>query len=99
MVGAAKAAGLFFATLMGLSPVLKTLTEDTSSDTVWAFVCILFLVNMLFHDYSSYRPSDMGRSASAPTRWIFPTPLLTRVGPAGFGAVPVCPPAFPARSR
>ncbi|CAG8468491.1 9917_t:CDS:2 [Paraglomus brasilianum] len=49
----AKGAVLFFATLLGLSPILKTLTKDTSSDTIWALTVILFLTNMLFHDYGS----------------------------------------------
>ena len=49
----AKGAVLFFATLLCLSPILKTLTKDTSSDTIWALTVILFLANMLFHDYGS----------------------------------------------
>jgi phosphatidylinositol glycan class C protein len=49
----AKGAVLFFAMLAGLSPILRTLTKDTSSDTIWALTVILFLANMLFHDYGS----------------------------------------------
>ncbi|CAG8760790.1 33638_t:CDS:2, partial [Gigaspora margarita] len=49
----AKGPVLFFVTLLGLSPILKTLTKDTSSDTIWALTVILFLANMLFHDYGS----------------------------------------------
>lgn len=37
---------------LGLSPILKTLTEDTSCDTIWAFSTFFFLVNVGFHDYS-----------------------------------------------
>jgi phosphatidylinositol glycan class C protein len=44
---------LFFTTLLGLSPILKTLTEDTSDDTIWVLTICLFAVNILFHDYSS----------------------------------------------
>ncbi|KAI8325874.1 phosphatidylinositol N-acetylglucosaminyltransferase [Martensiomyces pterosporus] len=45
---------VFFALLLfGLSPILRTLTEDTSSDTIWAMTVIFFFVNLAFHDYSS----------------------------------------------
>ncbi|KAI9504631.1 glycosylphosphatidylinositol anchor biosynthesis [Coemansia spiralis] len=45
---------LFIALLLfGLSPILRTLTEDTSSDTIWAMTVILFCVNLAFHDYST----------------------------------------------
>ena len=43
---------LFFFILLGLSPILKTLTEDISSDTIWALSTILFLINLGFHDHS-----------------------------------------------
>ncbi|KAJ1965788.1 glycosylphosphatidylinositol anchor biosynthesis [Dipsacomyces acuminosporus] len=45
---------VFFALLLfGLSPILRTLTEDTSSDTIWAMTVLFFFVNLAFHDYSS----------------------------------------------
>ncbi|KAJ1966850.1 glycosylphosphatidylinositol anchor biosynthesis [Dispira parvispora] len=44
---------VFFLTLLGLSPILHTLTEDTSSDTIWAMSTCLIVTNILFHDYSS----------------------------------------------
>ncbi|KAJ2474012.1 glycosylphosphatidylinositol anchor biosynthesis [Coemansia sp. RSA 2322] len=45
---------VFFALLLfGLSPILRTLTEDTSSDTIWAMTVIFFSVNLAFHDYST----------------------------------------------
>ncbi|PVV03098.1 hypothetical protein BB560_002428 [Smittium megazygosporum] len=34
-----------------LSPVLRTLTEDTSSDTIWALTVLFFILNLGFHDY------------------------------------------------
>ncbi|KAI9319962.1 phosphatidylinositol N-acetylglucosaminyltransferase subunit C [Dichotomocladium elegans] len=43
----------FFATLLGLSPILKTLTSQTSDDTIWALTCCCFLTNILFHAYGS----------------------------------------------
>ena len=45
--------GLIFTLLLMLfSPILKTLTEDTSSDTIWAISSCLFLLCWMAHDYS-----------------------------------------------
>jgi phosphatidylinositol N-acetylglucosaminyltransferase subunit C len=44
---------IFTVLLMALSPILKTLTEDTSSDTIWALSSLLFLLSFVSHDYSS----------------------------------------------
>jgi len=38
---------------MSLSPVLRTLTAATSSDSIWALSAILFILNALLGDYSS----------------------------------------------
>ncbi|KAK9236125.1 phosphatidylinositol N-acetylglucosaminyltransferase subunit C [Lipomyces kononenkoae] len=48
----AKSAILIVSTLLGLSPVLKSLTQSTSSDSIWAISFWLFLLNVFFHDYS-----------------------------------------------
>ncbi|KAG0200617.1 hypothetical protein BGX28_006349 [Mortierella sp. GBA30] len=48
-----KGAVLFFLTLLGLTPILKTLTDQTSDDTIWALTVLLFLANLAFHDYGS----------------------------------------------
>lgn len=45
--------------LLGLSPILKTLTKDTSDDTIWALTICLFLVNLLFHDYGSENTTNI----------------------------------------
>ncbi|KAJ2078530.1 glycosylphosphatidylinositol anchor biosynthesis [Coemansia sp. RSA 988] len=52
-LGLIKGAVLFTMLLFGLSPILRTLTEDTSSDTIWAMTVIFFCVNLAFHDYST----------------------------------------------
>lgn len=45
--------GLIFTLLLMLfSPILKTLTEDTSSDTIWAISSCLFLLCWIAQDYS-----------------------------------------------
>ncbi|KAI8622182.1 phosphatidylinositol N-acetylglucosaminyltransferase subunit C [Chytriomyces sp. MP71] len=38
---------------LALTPILRTLTKDTSDDTIWALSSSLFLMNLLFCDYSS----------------------------------------------
>jgi phosphatidylinositol glycan class C protein len=43
---------IFTLLLMLMSPVLKTLTEDTSSDTIWAVSSGLLLLGWMVHDYS-----------------------------------------------
>lgn len=45
--------------LLILSPILKSLTKSTSSDSIWAISFMLCLANAIFHEYSvqtSYRP-------------------------------------------
>ncbi|RPA79756.1 phosphatidylinositol N-acetylglucosaminyltransferase [Ascobolus immersus RN42] len=49
----AKSAGLIYCTLLGLSPILKSLTESISPDSIWAMATWLFLANCLAFDYSS----------------------------------------------
>ncbi|TPX57680.1 phosphatidylinositol N-acetylglucosaminyltransferase [Powellomyces hirtus] len=49
----AQRATLILVTLVGLTPVLQTLTKAISSDTIWALSAILFLANVAFHDYGS----------------------------------------------
>ncbi|KAJ6509554.1 phosphatidylinositol N-acetylglucosaminyltransferase subunit C [Mycena vitilis] len=51
-VKAVKSSILIFLALMSLSPVLKTLTAATSSDSIWALAATLFGVNALLADYS-----------------------------------------------
>lgn len=47
----AKAAILLIMTLLGLTPVLKTLTEDISTDTICILAGLLFCMNLAFHNY------------------------------------------------
>ncbi|KAN0012174.1 hypothetical protein ACTFIU_007472 [Dictyostelium citrinum] len=42
---------LLFGTVYGLSPVLRTLTNSFSDDTIWALTFILLLAHLFFHDY------------------------------------------------
>ncbi|PJF19564.1 Gpi2p [Paramicrosporidium saccamoebae] len=53
---AGKSGILFMTVLLGLTPILKTLTEDTSHDTIWALSSLCLLVNVLFFDYMAEGP-------------------------------------------
>lgn len=48
----AKSAILIYIALLGLSPILKSLTESTTSDSIWAMTCWLMCINIFFFDYS-----------------------------------------------
>ncbi|ODQ82760.1 hypothetical protein BABINDRAFT_159273, partial [Babjeviella inositovora NRRL Y-12698] len=56
---------IIFITLV-LSPVLKSLTKSTSSDSIWALSVFLNIVNLISHDYFSnpYYIADSPDSAS-----------------------------------
>ncbi|KJA29221.1 hypothetical protein HYPSUDRAFT_500552 [Hypholoma sublateritium FD-334 SS-4] len=44
---------MMFLVLMSLSPVLRTLTAATSSDSIWALSAVLFILNALLADYTA----------------------------------------------
>ncbi|KAF7926699.1 uncharacterized protein EAE97_010208 [Botrytis byssoidea] len=54
----AKSALLIYFTLLGLSPILKSLTRSTSSDSIWAMSFLLFTINIFFFDYATPSPSS-----------------------------------------
>ncbi|KAL8721189.1 MAG: hypothetical protein Q9225_002075 [Loekoesia sp. 1 TL-2023] len=47
----AKSAILICCALLGLSPILKSLTMSTSSDSIWAMSAWLMCINIFFFDY------------------------------------------------
>ncbi len=47
----AKSAILIYCALLGLSPILKSLTKSTTSDSIWAISCWLMCINVFFFDY------------------------------------------------
>jgi len=53
-----KSSLLVLLALMGLAPVLRTLTAATSSDSIWALSACLFLLNTVLADYSYMRPGS-----------------------------------------
>ncbi|KAI5844721.1 phosphatidylinositol:UDP-GlcNAc transferase PIG-C [Tricharina praecox] len=48
-----KSALLIYFTLLGLSPILRSLTKGVTSDSIWAIATWLFMANFLSFDYSS----------------------------------------------
>ncbi|XPS71170.1 D-stereospecific aminopeptidase [Ascochyta lentis] len=52
-VSTVKSAVLIYAALLGLSPILKSLTKSTTSDSIWAISTWLLMMNVVFFDYSS----------------------------------------------
>jgi phosphatidylinositol glycan class C protein len=48
-----KSACLIYFALLGLSPILKSLTRSTSSDSIWALATWLLIINIFFFDYGS----------------------------------------------
>jgi len=55
-VKAIKSSVLVFLALISVTPVLKTLTEATSSDSIWALGTVLFLLNTILADYGGPEP-------------------------------------------
>jgi hypothetical protein len=37
----------------GASPILNSLTESISSDTIYATSCLMLFLNLIFHDYET----------------------------------------------
>ncbi|PQE19752.1 phosphatidylinositol N-acetylglucosaminyltransferase protein [Rutstroemia sp. NJR-2017a WRK4] len=68
----AKSALLIYFTLLGLSPILKSLTRSTSSDSIWAMSFLLFTINIFFFDYAA--PSS---PSSTHTTTIVPSSTTT----------------------
>ncbi|KAK4453477.1 phosphatidylinositol N-acetylglucosaminyltransferase-domain-containing protein [Podospora aff. communis PSN243] len=50
-LGTIKSAILIYFTLLGMSPILKSLTRSTSSDSIWAMSFWLLTINIFFFDY------------------------------------------------
>lgn len=58
-----KSALLIYFALLGLSPILKSLTKSTSSDSIWALATWLLIINIFFFDYgSTYLPKRANRT-------------------------------------
>lgn len=80
-----KAAALIVSCVLAASPTLRTLTESTSSTTIWAVTVCLFVANLLFHDYGSpstitiKNPSSLSLSAAIFASVLLASRLHTRL--------------------
>ncbi|KAI8956831.1 GPI2-domain-containing protein [Daldinia sp. FL1419] len=77
-----KSAVLIYFTLLGLSPILKSLTRSTSSDSIWAMSFWLLAINIFFYDYSS-GPVKFPASLSTNAALMASTVLASRLPSTG----------------
>ncbi|KAL3896050.1 MAG: hypothetical protein SGCHY_004329, partial [Lobulomycetales sp.] len=50
-------ASILSSLLLGISPILKTLTLDISQDSIWTMTALMLLCNVIFHNYDHDAPS------------------------------------------
>jgi phosphatidylinositol glycan class C protein len=50
-------ASILSSLLLGISPILKTLTLDISKDSIWSMTAVMLLCNAAFHNYDHSRNS------------------------------------------
>ncbi|RCI08627.1 hypothetical protein L249_4716 [Ophiocordyceps polyrhachis-furcata BCC 54312] len=74
-----KSALLIFSTLLGLSPILKSLTRSTSSDSIWAMSFWLLALNVFFFDYSGGVGAKFPASLSTNAGLMASTVLASRL--------------------
>lgn len=77
-----KSALLISSILLGLSPILKSLTRSTSSDSIWAMCAWLLLTNIISFDYSSSGP-NFPASLSTNAALMASTVLASRLPSTG----------------
>ncbi|KAF1365757.1 phosphatidylinositol N-acetylglucosaminyltransferas-like protein subunit C [Lizonia empirigonia] len=78
-VSTVKSAVLIYAALLGLSPILKSLTKSTTSDSIWAISTWLLMMNVAFFDYSSGPGAQLPASISTNSAMMASTVLASRL--------------------
>ncbi|KAG5983145.1 hypothetical protein E4U55_000731 [Claviceps digitariae] len=78
-LGTIKSALLIYSTLLGLSPILKSLTRSTSSDSIWAISFWLLVINIFFFDYSGGVGAKFPASLSTNAALMASTVLASRL--------------------
>lgn len=78
-LGTIKSAILIYSTLLGLSPILKSLTQSTSPDSIWAMSFWLLAVNIFFFDYSGGVGAKFPASLSTNAALMASTVLASRL--------------------
>lgn len=74
-----KSAILIYCALLGLSPILKSLTKSTSSDSIWAMSAWLMIINVFFFDYGSPVVAKFPASLSTNAALMASTVLASRL--------------------
>ncbi|KAK5117513.1 hypothetical protein LTR85_008898 [Meristemomyces frigidus] len=74
-----KSAILIYCSLLGLSPILKSLTQSTSSDSIWALSTWLMLLNLFTFDYGAGPESKFPASLSTNAALMASTVLASRL--------------------
>lgn len=74
-----KSAILIYCSLLGLSPILKSLTKSTSSDSIWALSTWLMLLNLFTFDYGAGPESKFPASLSTNAALMASTVLASRL--------------------
>ncbi|KAF1841410.1 phosphatidylinositol N-acetylglucosaminyltransferas-like protein subunit C [Cucurbitaria berberidis CBS 394.84] len=75
----AKSAVLIYAALLGLSPILKSLTRSTTSDSIWALSTWLLMINVAFFDYSGGSEAHLPASISTNSAMMASAVLASRL--------------------
>jgi phosphatidylinositol glycan class C protein len=75
----AKSAILIYCALLGLSPILKSLTKSTSSDSIWALSSWLMIINVFFFDYGGNVGVKFQASLSTNAALMASTVLASRL--------------------
>ncbi|KAF2486035.1 phosphatidylinositol N-acetylglucosaminyltransferase-domain-containing protein [Neohortaea acidophila] len=75
----AKSAILIYCSLLGLSPILKSLTQSTSIDSIWALSSWLMILNVFTFDYGAGPESKFPASLSTNAAVMASTVLASRL--------------------
>jgi phosphatidylinositol glycan class C protein len=75
----AKSAILIYCSLLGLSPILKSLTQSTSSDSIWALSSWLLILNIFTFDYGAGPEAKFPASLSTNAALMASTVLASRL--------------------
>ncbi|KAF2727353.1 GPI2-domain-containing protein [Polyplosphaeria fusca] len=75
----AKSALLIYAALLGLSPILKSLTRSTTPDSIWAISTWLLCMNVVFFDYGGDTGTHLPASISTNSALMASTVLASRL--------------------
>ncbi|PSN70553.1 phosphatidylinositol N-acetylglucosaminyltransferas-like protein subunit C [Corynespora cassiicola Philippines] len=75
----AKSAVLIYAAVLGLSPILKSLTVSTTSDSIWALSTWLLFMNVAFFDYGGGPGTRLPASISTNSALMASTVLASRL--------------------